>query len=282
MIPSSFTYKKASSISDALAMLKEHGDEATLLAGGHSLIPALKLRLNEYGYLIDISKIKELKSIEDKSDHIEIGAGVTHGEIVDSSLLQSKVPFFSEAADLIGDVQVRNMGTIGGSIAHADPAADWPALLLAADATINIHNGASSRSVAASDFFHGLFSTAVEEGELITSISVPAPSNAKTKYIKFMQPASRFAIVGCAVCLEMSGNTISKARVAYSGVSATPFRDGAVEEALEGKSLDAATIEAAGAAAAEDVSVMSDHFASENYRKQMAKVYTKRALKALA
>ncbi len=282
MIPSSFTYKKASSVSDALAMLKEHGDEATLLAGGHSLIPALKLRLNDYGYLIDISKISELKSIDDKGDHIEIGAGVTHGEIVDSALLQSKVPFFSEAADLIGDVQVRNMGTIGGSIAHADPAADWPALLLAADATINIHNGSSSRSVAAADFFQGLFHTAVEEGEMITSISVPVSANAKTKYIKFMQPASRFAIVGCAVNLEMSGGTISSAKVAYAGVSATPFRDSAVEATLAGKSLDDATIEAAGNAAADSASIMSDHFASESYRKQMAKVYTKRALKALA
>lgn len=282
MIPSSFTYKKASSVSDALAMLKEYGDEATLLAGGHSLIPALKLRLNEYGYLIDISKIKELKSIEDKGDHIEIGAGVTHAEIVESSVLQSKVPFFPEAADLIGDVQVRNMGTIGGSIAHADPAADWPALLLAADATIHIQNGSSSRAVAATDFFHGLFSTAVEEGEMITSISVPVAANARTKYIKFMQPASRFAIVGCAVNLEMSGNTVSKARVAYSGVSATPFRDAAVEAALEGKTLDTATIEAAAALAGDESSVMSDHFASESYRRQMAKVYTKRALKAIA
>jgi len=281
MIPSNLTYKKANSVDEALSMLKEYGDEARLLAGGHSLIPALKLRLNEYEYLIDISKIEELKSISEKDGHIIIGAGVTHGAIVDSALLKEKVSFFPEAADLIGDVQVRNMGTIGGSVAHADPAADWPALLLAADASVTIQNAGGSRDVKAEDFFLGLFQTALEDGEILTSIKIPIVDNVKSKYIKFMQPASRFAIVGCAVRISIDNGNCTDARVAYAGVSAKPFRDEQVENALVGKSFDRQAVDSAAVLAGDNVPIMSDHFASEEYRLQMTKVFTKRSLEAV-
>ncbi len=261
--------------------MKEHGDEARLLAGGHSLIPALKLRLNEYGHLIDISKIKELKSIEEKDGHIVIGAGVTHAEIASSDLLKQKVAFFPGAAEQIGDIQVRNMGTIGGSIAHADPAADWPALLLAAETMITVKGSGGSREIAAEDFFTGLFNTALEEGEMIINIKVPVETNSRSTYVKFMQPASRFALVGCAVKISHSNGSCDKARVAFSGVSATPFRDKGVESALEGKSFNQDTIAEASSKAAAGVQVMSDHYASEDYRQNMAEVYASRALSAL-
>lgn len=281
MVPSNFKYIKANSVDEAISLMKEHGDDARILAGGHSLIPSLKLRLADYEYLIDISKIAELKSITESDGHIHIGAGVTHGDIEHSDLMKEKISFFAEAAGHIGDVQVRNMGTIGGSIAHADPAADWPALLLAAEAVIVIQNADGTREVAAEDFFHGLFATAVEDGDMITSIKVPIPQNANTKYVKFVQPASRFALVGCAALISSSNGTCSKARVAFAGVSAKPFRDKAVEAALEGQSFNADTIASATAKAADGVSIMSDNYASENYRHNMAKVFSKRALSAL-
>lgn len=277
MIPSNFNYIKAKSVDEAISLMDEHGDEARLLAGGHSLIPALKLRLNDYQYLIDVSKIPELRSIEEKDGTIHIGAMVTHGELVKSDLIKEKLAIFSQAADLIGDVQVRNLGTIGGSIAHADPAADWPGVLLATDAHIHVQGKGGSRQISAGDFFQGLYTTALEEGEIITSIGVPVHTGARSAYIKFMQPASRFAIVGCAAVVNGSG-----ARVAFNGVSAKPFRDEAVETSLNGKDLNEDTIAEAAGKAAEGVSIMSDHFASEAYRKQMAKVYCKRALASLA
>ena len=281
MIPSKFTYIKAKSVEEALSLLQQHGDEARLLAGGHSLIPALKLRLNDYKYLIDISKIADLQQIEEKDGQIHIGAMVTHGAIVDSSLIQQKLSFFSQAADLIGDVQVRNLGTIGGSIAHADPSADWPALLLAGDAHVHVQSATGSRSIAAEDFFLGIYATAIEEGEIITSIGIPVREGARSTYVKFMQPASRFAIVGCAAIVGGNGHA-DDVRVAFTGVSATPFRDKEVEAALEGQSLSDEAIEKASGKAAEGVSIMSDNYASEAYRKQMAKVYCRRALVELA
>ena len=272
MIPSNFNYIKAKSVNEAISLMDTHGDDARLLAGGHSLVPSLKLRLTDYQYLIDVSKIAELRTIEEKDGMIHIGAMVTHGEIVKSDLIKAKLSIFSQAADLIGDVQVRNLGTIGGSVAHADPAADWPGVLLATDAHIHVQGKAGSRTIAAADFFLGLYTTALAEGEMITSIGVPVHTGARSTYVKFMQPASRFAIVGCAVVMNGNG-----ARVAFNGVSATPFRDKSVEASLDGGESS----EVAANKAAEGVSIMSDHFASEDYRKQMAKVYCKRALSAL-
>jgi len=270
MIPVAFDYQRASSVEEAIAALS--GGDGKILAGGHSLIPAMKLRLNQASRLIDITRIQSLKGIKEEDGEIVIGAGTTHADIANDTLIKNKLPFFAEAASMIGDVQVRNHGTIGGSLAHADPAADWPALVLAADAVIKVKGAGGARRIKATDFFTGFFSTALEEGEIITSIRIPVPAEGtKTTYQKFSQPASRFAIVGCAVM--RSG---AKINIAFTGVSDTPFRDTAAETVLAGNNVDGAC-----SAAAEGVTIMGDHFASEEYRKHLAKVYLKKALHAV-
>jgi aerobic carbon-monoxide dehydrogenase medium subunit len=270
MIPSSFTYQKATTVEDAI---KAFTGDTKILAGGHSLIPSLKLRLNQTGKLIDISSIAALKGITEASGTIVIGAATTHAEIASNKIVQSKFPMLAQAAKTIGDIQVRNKGTIGGSLAHADPAADWTAAVLAADSTVVVKGAKGERKIKATEFFKGMFTTALQQGEIITSIHFPIPTG-KSVYLKFSQPASRFAIVGCAVV--RNGD---KTNIAFTGVSATAFRDTTAEKAA-GK-LDTASIEAASQAAAEGVSILSDNFASEKYRKHLAKVFLKRALTAV-
>lgn len=282
MVSTSFDYQRASTVEEAVKLLQDHGGDAKLLAGGHSLIPTLKLRLNSPGLLIDISRIDSMRGIREKDGQIIIGAMTTHYEIANSALLEEKIPMFTQAARLIGDIQVRNKGTIGGSLAHADPAADWPAVVLAAGAKIHIHGPAGSRLVDAADFFTGFYSTAVEEHDILTDIHVPIPpKGSKSAYHKFPQPASRYALVGCAVQATIEGGKVSDCRIAFTGVSDAAFRDSAAEDALRGNALDADHIKAAGEAAAEGVDIMSDHFASEEYRKHLAKVFLKRALESL-
>ncbi|MDX2302236.1 MAG: glyceraldehyde dehydrogenase subunit beta [Microscillaceae bacterium] len=281
MIPNEFEYLRAGSVDEAISLLQAHED-AKILAGGHSLIPVMKLRLNAPAQLIDISRVPELRSIREEGNTIVIGACVTHQEIASSELIQSKLPILAEAANMIGDVQVRNMGTIGGSLAHADPAADWPASMLATEAEIIVKGPNGERSIAASDFFVGLFTTMLEPLEILTGIRIPMPAtHSKSTYVKFVQPASRFAIVGCAVVLEKNNGHIDNIKVAFTGVSTKAFRDVNVENALKGKSLDATNIAVAAEQAAEGVDVLGDHFASNEYRKHLAKVYLKRALNSL-
>lgn len=281
MLPNTVDYYRASSVSDALSVLKANPD-AKILAGGHSLIPAMKLRLNSPSMVIDIANLSDLNYIKEEGGNICIGAMTTHGQIAHSSLLADKLPLFTETADVIGDVQVRNMGTIGGSIAHADPSADWPAALLAANASIVVTNGDETRTIPATDFFVGFFSTALEEGEIITEIQVPVPaSGTKMTYQKFMQPASRFAIVGCAAIAKVENGVVADITVAFTGVSDGPFRDGNVEAAISGKAATAENIASAAAQAASDVSLNADHYADEDYRQHLARVYAKRALTAV-
>ncbi len=277
MIPVAFDYKKASTVDEALSALSSA--DSKLLAGGYSLIPAMKLRLNQPSGLIDIAGIPSLKGIREENGQIVIGAGATHDDIMINDIIKAQLPFFASAASMIGDVQVRNRGTIGGSLAHADPAADWPALVLAADATIEMIGIAGIRTIKATDFFTGFFSTQLEEKEIITAIRIPVPeAGSKMAYLKFSHPASRFAIVGCAVLRLPSGKT----NIAFTGVADTAFRDTAAEQAIAGKALDPATIETAVNAAVYGVNIMSDHFASEDYRRHLAKVYLKKALEAVA
>lgn len=271
MIPVAFDYQRASTVEEAITALS--GGDGKILAGGHSLIPAMKLRLNQASRLVDITRIQSLKGIKEEDGEIVIGAGTTHADIANDALIKNKLPFFAEAAAMIGDVQVRNHGTIGGSLAHADPAADWPAVVLAADAAIEVKGSNGARRIKATDFFTGFFSTALEDGEIITAIRIPVPAEGiKTTYQKFSQPASRFAVVGCAVMHSPNG----KVNIAFTGVSDTPFRDTAAEAALAGNNVDAAC-----SAASESVTIMSDHFASEEYRKHLAKVYLRKALEAV-
>jgi len=280
MIPTTFDYHKANTIDEAIGLLKEHGADAKLLAGGHSLLPSMKLRLSAPEKLIDITRISELKYIREEGEVIAIGAGATHHDILSSSLIKDKMPMMAQAGELIGDVQVRNMGTIGGSLAHADPAADWPASLLAAEAEIVLQGAGGKRTMPMADFFLGLFMTALQEDEIITEIRVPVPpANTGTAYLKFMQPASRFAIVGCAAMVTVNSGVCEQVRVGFTGVGDIAFRDTKVESALQGKAPDENNIATAANEAAEgDIDILSDHFASEAYRKHLAKVYAKRAL----
>lgn len=276
MIPVAFEYKKATTVDEAIAALSE--GESKLLAGGYSLLPSMKLRLSQPSHLIDIANIPSLKGITEENGQIIIKAGTSHHDIGNNDIIKTHLPFFIEAAAMIGDVQVRNRGTIGGSLAHADPAADWPALVLACEASIEVMGRSGSRSIKATDFFTGLFSTSLHEDEIITSIKIPIPEKgSKMKYLKYSNPASRFAVVGCAV-LRYPGQ---KTNTAFTGVADTPFRDTEAEKAVSGKSLDAANIDAAINAAVQRVSVLSDNFASQEYRKHLAKVFLKRALQAV-
>lgn len=280
MIPASFEYKKANTIEEALSMM---GDDTQILGGGHSLIPALKLRLNAPGTLIDIAKISSIRSINDNEKSIGIGAGVTHGMIANSDALAMHCPMMPQAAKEIGDIQVRNVGTIGGSIAHADPAADWPAVLIASDANVTIHGQGGKRTVDIDQFFKGFYETALQEGEIISGISIPKTAfNKNSVYVKFKQPASRFAIVGVAAAADISGGVVQNIRIGITGVAECAYRAFAVENALKGQALNADTIASAVAHATDDVTVLGDHYASEKYRIHLAQVFTKRALMKLA
>lgn len=283
MVPYKVEYHKPSTVAEAIALLSKYEDEAKILAGGHSLIPVMKLRLAEPENLIDISSIETLKVIRDNAKSITIGACATHGEIANNAALQEHAPIVAQAAAMIGDVQVRNFGTIGGSIAHADPAADWPAVLLAVDANILLQGPNGKRTVDIDQFFKGLFMTALREDEIIIGVSIPKTAfNKHSTYAKFPQPASRFALVGCAAAVEVANGKVARARVAFSGVSATPFRDMGIEKALKGSALNEANIASATANTANGVSIMKDHYANEKYRKHLAGVYARRALSALA
>ena len=280
MIPNTFNYHKAGSVDEAISALNS-SEDAKLLAGGHSLIPAMKLRLNQPATLVDIAKIPELSFIRQEGEEIVIGAATNHAAVADSDLIKQHISMLAEGADLIGDIQVRNMGTIGGSIAHADPAADWPGLLIASRANIVLRSADGSRIVNANDFFTGFFTTALEENEIITEIRVPIPpTGTASSYQKFMQPASRYAIVGCAAMITHSDGICQHVSVAFNGVGEYAFRDTNVEIALTGKAATAENIIAAANQAAQGVDLMSDHFASENYRLHLAKVFAKKALTA--
>ena len=283
MIPVSFDYKRANSVSDAISLLQQHGENAKILAGGHSLVPTMKLRLATPETLIDIGGILELKYIEDKGDYLAIGSGTTHWMVESSSLVQQKAPGLSQAAAQIGDVQVRNRGTIGGVLAHSDPQADYPGVVLALDATIVAQGSGGERTIAASDYFTGLWETALTEGEILTEIRIPTDSaNANSCYLKFPQPASRYPYVGCAVAMSSAGGSCSDVRVGLSGVGEFAFRDSGVEDSIRGQTLNESSIASASAKAAQGRSVLSDVFVSEEYRRAMAQVYTKRALTQLS
>jgi carbon-monoxide dehydrogenase medium subunit len=277
MIPVAFEYQKVKTVDEAIAALS--GGDAKLLAGGYSLVPAMKLRLARPAKLIDIAGIPELKGIEEEDGQIVIHAGTTHNEILRNGIIKKHLPFFIQAAGTIGDAQVRNRGTIGGSLAHADPAADWPALVLAADAEIEIMARNGKRNVRATEFFTGLFSTQLESNEIITAIRITIPaSGSKSTYLNFEQPASRFAIVGCAVIRFPDG----KINIAFTGISEMPFRDLGAEQVLYGRTINSDSIDKALNEALKDVELLSDHFASAEYRKHLAKTYLKKALQAVA
>jgi carbon-monoxide dehydrogenase medium subunit len=281
MISNNFDYYRAESVDDAITLMAKFGEDAKLLAGGHSLLPAMKLRLNQPEVLIDIGRIQELRYIKKEGRHLIIGAGATHHDIATSELAANHLSMLCEAADLIGDMQVRNIGTIGGSIAHADPAADWPGVLIAAHATIEVKGRKGSRRIAADDFFVGFFETSLGENEIVTAIYIPEPpAGTKSTYQKFMQPASRFAIVGCAAVVHVADGKFDHVSIAYNGLSDHSFRAKSIEDGLSGQATSEDYISKVVANAEHGEMVMSDHYASEEYRSHLAKVYAKRAVMA--
>jgi carbon-monoxide dehydrogenase medium subunit len=282
VISTAFEYSRATSLDDALAKLQASNGEGKLLAGGHSLVPLMKLRMSEPKTLIDIARIPGLAGIRTKDDKIEIGAGTVHHDVATSALLRDACPVLAECAADIGDPQVRNRGTLGGSLAHADPAADYPAVMLALDAEIHIKGSKGWRVVKAHDFFQGMFTVDLAPHEIIAGVQfVPMKAAA---YAKLHQRASHFAIVGVAAALDVSKGMIQSARIGLTGASSHATRLTNVEEALAGKALSRGTIEAASKLAGarlEDVN--SDIHASEEYRRAMIPVFTERALeRALA
>jgi aerobic carbon-monoxide dehydrogenase medium subunit len=282
MIPASFGYIRANTVEEAVGFLKNNPD-AKLLAGGHSLIPAMKLRLNQPATLIDIARIPALNFIRDRGKYIAIGAATTHGTIAEHKTTVGKTPLLAHAAAMIGDVQVRNKGTIGGSMAHNDPASDWPAVLIAANATVEVQGPYGEKHIPAEEFFTDFFTTKLDAAEIISEVHIPEPDATTMRYAyeKFVQPASRFAIVACALQLVMDGDTIQDARVAFNGVSNCAYRAKAVERELIGKPLNDETINAAASMATYDATlIMTDHFAGEEYRKHLAVLYCKKALQS--
>jgi carbon-monoxide dehydrogenase medium subunit len=278
MIPAAFDYVRPATLDEALGLLARHGDEAKLLAGGHSLIPAMKLRLAQPKVVVDIGRLGDLRSINERDGKITIGALTTHYEVESSDFLGRSCPLLPEVAGEIGDVQVRNKGTIGGSCVHADPAADWPAAMLALNAEFEIAGPRGNRIVAAKDFFVDMLTSAVEAGEILKSIHVPV--TAKTvAYVRFTQKASGFAIAGVAAVLDKARQI---AAVAVTGVAAKAYRATGVESSLRGSELSAGTIAAAAQTAADGVDPLSDIHASAEFRAHLARVYAKRALELAA
>jgi aerobic carbon-monoxide dehydrogenase medium subunit len=281
MFPASFEYHRASSTQEALALLKRYGEDAKLLAGGHSLVPMMKLRLAQPAHLIDLGPVRELAGIREEGGKIVIGGLATHSEVESSALVRSKLGLLAECAAVIGDVQVRNRGTIGGSLAHADPAADYPAAVLALDAEIGLENSSGARTVKAHDFFLDLMTTAVSAGEILTRVSfAPVPAGAGFAYLKHRQPASGFALVGIAALVRLASNgTCEHVRVGITGLGPKPFRAAAVEAALTGRA-PAQALAAAAAHAADGIDPLADLHASAEFRAELARVYTHRALQA--
>lgn len=277
MIPEQFEYKRATSLDDAIALMQRSAGEGKFLAGGHSLIPLMKLRLSEPGVLIDIARIPQLQGISERDGKLVIGAGVTHAEVAASEVVRRLCPVVAEAAAEIGDPQVRNRGTLGGSLAHADPAADYPAVMVALDAEVHIKGPDGWRSVKAGDFFQGMFTVDLAEDELIGAVQISPQQMAG--YVKLHQRASHYAIVGICAALEVDGAVCRSARVGITGASTHAQRLATVEAALAGKELTQANIDAAAALAADGLEdVNSDIHASEAYRRAMVKVFTRRAI----
>ena len=278
MIPASFDYYAPTTVADAVKLLQEKGDEAKLLAGGHSLLPAMKLRLASFETLIDITKIDELKGIS-ADGGLTIGAGTTYSSIVDSDAVKQHCPVLAECISVLGDIQVRNRGTIGGSIAHADPAADLPALVLALDATVTAHGPDGERTIPAGDLFVGMLATSLNADEILTKVSFPALGSGEgAAYEKLRQPASRYAIVGVAAYVKLDGGKVVDARVGVTGAGAVALRQAETEQALIGTDGSEEAIAAAADKAGDNIDYLGDIHASEEYRRAMVKVYTRRAL----
>ncbi len=273
MIPAAFDYQRPTSLDEALRLLAQ-SEDAKLLAGGHSLIPAMKLRLAQPKTVIDIGRIAGLNYIRDSGTQIALGAMVTHYEIESSRLIQEKCPLLAEVAPQIGDVQVRHKGTLGGSLVHADPAADWPATILALDAQLEIAGPNGRRTVKATEFFVDMMQSAVQPNEILCEIRVPITAKS-VAYVKFAQKASGFAIAGAAVVVDKANRTVA---IGITGIAPKPYRATAVENALKGKDLTPEAIRGAATRVIDEAEPLNDIHASAEFRAHLAQVTCRRAL----
>ena len=284
MFATEFSYYRAGSIAEANELLVKHPG-AKLLAGGHSLIPLMKLRLATPSVVVDIGRVAELRGIEAKGGIVRIGALTTHAQLAASAVLRRECPALAEAAAMIGDPAVRNRGTIGGNVAHADPASDLPTVLVAVGARFGLTGPGGPRSVEAAQFFLGLMTTALGDQDVLTTIEVPAKRSGQgMAYAKFAHPASRYAVIGVAAVLTTSGGVCSSATVALGGLVPSPTRASAVEAALARQPLNGDTMARAAAAVSKDLGgeVLGDLFASAEYRRAMAPVWVAQALSVAA
>jgi aerobic carbon-monoxide dehydrogenase medium subunit len=280
MSATTFEYHAPTTLQEALSLLTQYGGEAKILAGGHSLLPIMNLRLAQPKALIDIGKIPGLSGIREENGTIVIGAMTTHYLVESSSLLKQKVPILPETAAVIGDVQIRNRGTIGGSIAHADPAGDLPAAAVALDMQLKAVGPRGERTLKAREFFVDILTTALQPDEILTEIRVPVfAAHTGSAYEKFPNPASRYAIVGAAAIVRVDSNGVcQKASIGLNGITGKPVAAVGVEQALVGKRLNDQSIQEAAAKAADGLDPLGDIFASAVYRAHLARVFTKRAL----
>ncbi|MFQ5895369.1 MAG: FAD binding domain-containing protein [Nitrospinota bacterium] len=280
MIPARFDYRRARSVKEAVRLLAEHGEEAKILAGGHSLLPILKARLAQPGLLIDIGRVRGLDGIRAARRTLIIGALVTHYQVESSELLKERCPLLPEVAAQIGDVQVRNRGTVGGSLAHADPGADYPAVVIALRASVEAQGSRGKRAIAADEFFTDVLTTALAPDEVLTTVRVPAAGNRSgSAYCKVAQQASGFAICGVAAQVALGrGNRVKAVGLGVTGVAGRAYRPKESEAALLGEKPTPAALDAAAARAAEGVEPLEDLYASKEFRAHLARVWTRRAL----
>jgi carbon-monoxide dehydrogenase medium subunit len=279
VIPQEFDYSRPTTVQEAVDLLAD--GEAKVLAGGMSLIPLMKLRLSAPEHVVDLGRIPELNRIAEDGGSLHLGALLTHHQVASSGLVQEKCPLMAETAAHIGDAQVRNMGTLGGSAAHADPAADYPAALCALEAKVRLVRKDSERVMDIEDFFVDVLTTAVEPEEIITELVLPIEEpGTGVSYQKLRQPASGFAIVGIAARVRKDGGKITMARIGVTGLGATAYRATGVEALLEGSEGSKADVAKASAAVDEGIDANSDLHASSDYRKHVARVFTARAVHA--
>ena len=282
MFPANFGYVAARSVEEALQLMAQHGEDGKLLAGGHSLIPAMKLRLQSPQTLIDLGNVPGLRGITVEGNNLMIGALTVHADIASSELVRKHVPALAEAAAVIGDVQVRNRGTIGGSVAHADPAADLPVVLTALNASFVSQSAAGKRTISVDDFFIDFYTTALNANEIVTEIRVPVLSaGTGSAYAKLPHPASGYVVVSAAAVISrQASGTCTASRIAIGGLGSGPIRAIATELALQEKPLTTQIIAAAAAKAAEETDPVDDSYASAEYKRHVATVYARKAIEA--
>lgn len=283
MIPASFDYVAPESLADALAALAEHGDDAKVLAGGQSLLPILRMRLNAPSVVIDLGKVAELQGVSEDGDHLVVGAMTSYAAVLASDLVSTHAALLSKAVATVADPQIRHRGTVGGALVHADPAGDIGAPILALDAELVIAGqGGATRTVAASDFFEDLFTTAVGEEELLTQIRIPKHTGWGAHYEKFVRTAQQWSIVAVGATVRAEGGSIAEARVGLTNMGSTPLRATAVERALVGQPATDEAVRAACAEAADGTNPPSDLNGDAAYRRHLATVLTRRAVLAAA